>query len=133
MSEAASTSLTQNLADLMARAGWQPEVVPLRGEPDASGQWQLLQLAEVYGRRVDWQTVALSVSEWPDEGTDGSIDLFREAEYAHVDYLVAERGVWSGFPNPPEYSLWRMKKDETDWRFLGHFDKWPAQWTKVNS
>ena len=42
-----------------------------------------------------------SVGEWPDEGVEGSIDLFRETEYAHVDYLVAERGVWSGFPDPP--------------------------------
>ena len=123
--------MSEHLAGLVERARWQPEVVPLRGEPDTKGQWQLVQLAEVYGRNVAWQSVALSAGEWPDEGAEGSIDLFREAEYAHVDYLVAERGQWSGFPDPPEYSLWRMKKDETEWRFLGHFDRWPDQWTKV--
>lgn len=129
----AAADLAASFGDLIERAGWQPEVVPLRGAPDARGEWQLVQLAEVYGHAIEWSTVALAASEWPDEGAEGSIDLFREAEYGMADYLVAERGVWSGFPDPPQFSLWRMNKDETDWRFLGHFDRWPDQWTKQGS
>lgn len=89
-----------------------------------------VQLAEVHGRNVGWQPVALSASEWPDEGAEGSINIFREAEYGMAHYLLAERGLGDRLSDPPAYSLWRMKKDESEWRFLGHFDHWPDQWKK---
>ena len=90
-------------------------------------------LAEVFGRDIEWTPVALSESEWPDEALDGTIDGFREATYGAADYLVGVRGMWSHFPEPSKFSLWRMNKGETDWRFLGHFDYWLEQWTKAQS
>ena len=116
--------------DVAERARWQAGVDPATAKPEGFGWWQIEQVADVYGRALEWSPVALSPEEWPDEGTDGAIDLFREAMCHSDAYLVAERGMWSGFPDPPEFSLWRMKADETNWKFLGHFDNWPNNWKR---
>ena len=116
--------------DVAKRAGWQADVDPATAVPEGHGWWQLEQLAEVYGLPLTWQPVALGPDEWPDEGAVGSIDFFREAMRGSDSYLIAERGVWSGFPDPPEFTLCRLRADETDWRFLGHIDRWPENWTR---
>ena len=118
------------LGQLAARARWQPDVEPHSGDWSETDFWKLTQFDEIHGLPLSWQTVALGPDEWPDEGAEGSIDEFREATRFMSDYLVGVRGVWSGFPDPPEFSIWRMMKDETNWRFLGHFDRWPTNWTK---
>ena len=112
------------------RSAWQPEVVPWKGELGERAMSQIAQVEEIYGLPLVWSPMALAPGEWPDEGAEGTIDAFMEATRADADYLVADRELWSGFPDPPQFSIWRMKKDETDWRFLGHFDKWPANWVK---
>ena len=89
-------------------------------------------LAEVFGRAVEWSPVALSDNEWPDEALDGMVDGFREASFGMAEYLVGVRGPWNAEPREAKFSLWRMNRDESDWRFLGHFDRWPEQWTKVS-
>ena len=88
-------------------------------------------LAEVFGRVIEWTPVALSESEWPDEALDGTIDGFREATYSAADYLVGVRGLWNAETRDAKFMLWRMNKGETEWRFLGHFDRWPELWMKV--
>ncbi len=90
-------------------------------------------LAEVFGRAVAWSPVALSQSEWPEEALDGAVTGFRESTFGAAEYLVGVRGVWNAEPHQAKYSLWRMNKDESEWRFLGHFDRWPEQWTKASS
>jgi hypothetical protein len=88
-------------------------------------------LAEVFGQNVEWSPVALSQGEWPEEALDGAVSGFREASFRGADYLAGVRGAWEAGPREAKFSLWRMKKDETDWLFLGHFDKWPDEWTKA--
>ena len=90
-------------------------------------------LAEVFGRSVEWTPMALSDNEWPEEALDGTIDGFREASFNGADYLVGARGSWNAEPREDKFMLWRMNKDETGWRFLGHFDRWPDAWTKAGS
>lgn len=111
-----------------ARGGWQWGVEPASATPRARDLWRFVGFDEVYGQPMRWTDID-APEVFPGEGAVGSIDAWREAQRYTDSYLVAARGVWSGFPDPLSFSLWRMKSDETDWRFLGHFDDWPAGWT----
>ncbi|MBK8458019.1 MAG: hypothetical protein IPL47_13625 [Phyllobacteriaceae bacterium] len=110
------------------RGGWQFGVEPATARPRAEESWRLDGFNEIYGLPLAW-TDGDAPDALPQEGAIGAIDGWREAQRGSDAYLVAARGVWSGFPDPVSFSLWRMKADEIAWRFLGHFDEWPGNWT----
>lgn len=77
--------------------------------------------AGIFAAHVEWQAVALGLSEWPEECGDAPVTLFLEGAFGGADYLLGAdaQGGWR---------LWRM---DDEWRFVGAFGKWPDQWTKV--
>jgi hypothetical protein len=110
---------------------WQPKDHYGAGGPDDLSEWSQVDFhaAETFlrlsGVTIEWKRAG---AEWGEStGVKGDPDWF--AETADGLFVVGEN-IWSGFPDPPQFSIVKLLPETRTSKHLGHFDEWPHDWTR---